>query len=114
MTSLSVAVGLVIGFSAGVGYALVVALCLIYGILATSDSAAITAGTVYAAAPGQRGATLAVHSFIGFMGGIIAPPVVGAVLDFAGRDTVDAWGYAFFAVAFGSLMALVAVAWRRR
>ena len=64
MTALSVALGLVIGFAAGFGYALVVVLCLLYGVLATGDSAAITAGTVVAAAPGQRGATLAVHSFI--------------------------------------------------
>ena len=109
ITSASMALSLVIGFSAGLSWGLAVALSLLYGILATGDSAALTAGTVGAAEPGQRGATLAMHSFIGFMGGIVGPPAVGAVLDAIGRDSVTGWGVAFFAVGFGSLLAFAAV-----
>ncbi len=109
VTGASMALSLVIGFTAGVSWGLVVALSLIYGVLATGDSAALTAGTVGAAEPGQRGATLAMHSFIGFMGGIVGPPAVGAVLDAIGRDSVAGWGVAFFAVGFGSLLAFAAV-----
>ena len=109
VTSVSMAMSLVIGFTAGVSWGFAVALSLIYGVLMTSDSAALTAGTVGAAEPGHRGATLAIHSFIGFMGGIVGPPAVGAVLDAIGRNSVTGWGIAFFAVGFGSLLAFAAV-----
>ncbi len=109
VTGASMAMSLVIGFTAGISWGLAVALSLIYGVLMTGDSAALTAGTVGAAEPGQRGATLAMHSFIGFMGGIVGPPAVGAVLDAIGRDSVSGWGFAFFAVGFGSLLAFAAV-----
>ena len=109
VTSASMAMSLVIGFTAGVSWGLAVALSLIYGVLMTGDSAALTAGTVGAAEPGQRGATLAMHSFIGFMGGIVGPPAVGAVLDAIGRNSIAGWGVAFFAVGFGSLLAFAAV-----
>jgi hypothetical protein len=49
------------------------------------------------------------HSFIGFMGGIVGPPAFGAVLDAVGRDSVAGWGVAFLAVGFGSLLAFAAV-----
>jgi MFS family permease len=109
VTGVATALSLVIGFTAGVSWGLAVALSLIYGIVATADSAALTAGTIAAAEPGQRGATLAMHSFIGFMGGIVGPPAVGAVLDAVGRDSVTGWGVAFFAVGLGSLLAFAAV-----
>ena len=109
VTGASMALSLVIGFTAGISWALAVALSLLYGVLMTGDSAALTAGTVGAAEAGQRGATLAMHSFIGFMGGIVGPPAVGAVLDAVGRDSVAGWGVAFFAVGFGSLLAFAAV-----
>ncbi len=109
VTGASMALSLVIGFTAGISWGLAVALSLIYGVLMTGDSAALTAGTIGAAEPGQRGATLAMHSFIGFMGGIVGPPAVGAVLDAVGRDSVMGWGVAFFAVGFGSLLAFAAV-----
>ena len=109
VTSASMAMSLVIGFTAGVSWGLAVALSLIYGVLMTGDSAALTAGTVGAAEPGQRGATLAMHSSIGFIGGIVGPPAVGAVLDAIGRNSIAGWGVAFFAVGFGSLLAFAAV-----
>ena len=47
-------------------------------------------------APGQRGATMAVHSFIGFAGAFVGPLVFGVVLDLAGgRESLFAWGLAF-------------------
>ncbi len=109
ITGASMAMSVVIGYTAGISWGLAVALSLIYGVLATGDSAALTAGTVGAAEPGQRGATLAMHSFIGFMGGIVGPPAFGAVLDAVGRDSVAGWGVAFLAVGFGSLLAFAAV-----
>lgn len=115
ITSASIAVGCVLGFSSGVSYTLAVMLCLVYGALLTGDSASLTAGTVSSAAPGQRGATLAMHAFIGFMGGIFAPPAVGVALDLSGgRGAVAGWGIAFMVCALGSVMAFIAVARQRK
>lgn len=108
VTLLSIGLSAVIGFSAA-NYWPVVVLCLLYGVLLTGDSAAITAGTVAAAAPGQRGATLAMHAFLGFMGGVFGPLAVGIVLDAASGGTVFGWGMAFIATGAGSAMALAAI-----
>lgn len=109
IAALSVALSLVLGSAAGVSYALVVALCLVYGALLTGDSAAITAGTVAAAATGLRGATLAMHAFIGFMGGIFGPALAGFVLDLAGADSVLGWSLAIASMGVGSLAVMFAV-----
>jgi MFS family permease len=115
ITALSILMGSMLGFSSGVSYTLAVILCMVYGALLTGDSASITAGTVSSAAPGQRGATLAMHAFIGFMGGIFAPPAVGLALDlFGGRGEVTGWGMAFIICALGSVMAFIAVARQRK
>lgn len=105
----SVALSLVLGASAGVSYGLVVGLSLLYGVLLTGDSGAITAGTVAAAAPGLRGATLAMHAFIGFMGGIFGPLAIGIVLDVMGAGSVLGWAVAIAVIGAGSAFALAAM-----
>lgn len=88
------------GVSAPLPFVLVVAVALVYSVTVSADSASLTAGAVEAASPGQRGATMAVHSFIGFGGGFIGPLAFGVTLDLAGgRDTVLAWGVAFAGLA---------------
>jgi MFS family permease len=91
----SMAVACVVGFAAGVGYGAATALCLAYNILIYADSSSLTAGTVGSAAPGKRGATLAVHATLGYTGGFVGPLVLGALLDFLGGETVRNWGLAF-------------------
>jgi MFS family permease len=85
-----------IGFTAGWSYRLVALLCLLYGGFVMADSASLTAGAVESATPGYRGATMAVHSSIGFLGAFLGPPIFGAALDLAGGpDKIAAWGFAF-------------------
>ncbi len=92
----SALVAAVSGFSAPLPFVLVVAVALLYSLTISADSASLTAGAVEAATPGQRGATMAVHSFIGFGGGFVGPLVFGMMLDMAGgRDSQLAWGVAF-------------------
>ncbi|MEE2954984.1 MAG: MFS transporter [Pseudomonadota bacterium] len=110
----SVLVSLITGAAAGVSYGLVVCLCLIYGVLLTGDSGAITAGTVAASEPGARGATLAMHAMIGFVGGILGPLCVGVVLDAAGDTSVLGWALAFAVMGAGSVAALVAISFIAR
>lgn len=104
----SVALSLMIGAAAGVAYGLAVGLCLLYGLLLTGDSGAITAGTVAEAVSGQRGATLAMHAFIGFMGGVFGPLVCGIVLDAAGASILG-WSLAIATMGLGSAAALAAI-----
>ncbi len=115
ITLASIALSLVLGAASGLSYGLVVALALLYGALLTGDSGAITAGSVAAAAPGQRGATLGMHAFIGFMGGVFGPATVGMVLDAAGGGgTVIGWALAIAAMGAGSAAALAALLIARR
>jgi MFS family permease len=109
VTLASIAVAAVTGFAGALSWPLAVILCLVYGALLTGDSAALTAGTVAAAAPGQRGATLAMHAFIGFLGGVFGPAAMGVTLDLAGGQSMLAWGLAFLVCAAGSAFALAVV-----
>ena len=106
----SVATAGLTGFSAGLPIALVAALALLYHMVIMGDSAALTGGAVAMAAPGQRGATLAVHSILGFGAGFIGPLAVGFVLDLAGgTGSRLAWGFAFLTMGVGSAAALAAI-----
>ncbi|MDA0219137.1 MAG: MFS transporter [Proteobacteria bacterium] len=101
----SFAVSAVVGFSAALPFTVVVAVCLIYAVTIQADSAALTAGAVAAAPPGHRGATLAVHSTLGFSGALFAPMVVGVVLDEAAPlGGTTAWGLAFLSMGAMGLL----------
>ena len=84
-----------VGFSSAVSYPMALAFVLIYGVVIWADSASLTAGTAGSAAPEQRGATLAVHSMIGYAGGFVGPLVIGSILDIFGAETPVGWGFAF-------------------
>lgn len=86
--------GCFIGFTAGLHFTLVAALCFLYGMANLFDSGALTAGLVAESPERQRGLTLAVYSFTGFGMASLAPLAFGAILDAAGRG-VAAWGLAF-------------------
>jgi len=97
-------------FAIGLGFLLEAPLwvltlaAVVYGVLVTGDSSSITAGAVAEAPRGYKGATLAVHSCIGFTGSFLGPLVFGTVLDAAsptgiGGDTVSSWIWAYAASA---------------
>jgi predicted MFS family arabinose efflux permease len=92
LAGMGVALG--VGFSAALSYALAAVAVLTYAALIWADSSSLTAGAAGSALPGQRGATLAVHSTLGYAGGFFGPLVVGIVLDLAGTGVVG-WGLAF-------------------
>lgn len=92
----SAALACVVGFAASLPFAVVAILCLVYGAATASDSGSLTAGTVAAADPEFRGATIAMHSLIGFAGGFIGSLVFGMTLDLIGPwSEIVAWGVAF-------------------
>ncbi len=73
-----------------------------------------TTGAILAAPPGGRGAVMAVHSMIGFIGAFLGPLAFGVVLDLAGADHLLGWGLAFAAMGLGVAMGPVALAILRR
>lgn len=105
-----------VGFSAPLPILMVFIIMAVYFLLVMGDSAALTAGLVAAAEPGRRGASMALHSLLGFSAGFVAPLAFGAVLDMAGGDErVSAWGLAFASLGIWCLLgALVSVVRGRR
>lgn len=112
---ISAALACVMGFSAFLPWFMVVAALSVYMLAVMGDSSALTSGVVAVALPSQRGATLAVHSFLGFGAGLLAPIAMGATLDLAGGNrSLFAWGLAFAVLGAGSAVGACAVAWAAR
>jgi predicted MFS family arabinose efflux permease len=102
----SAACACLLGLVGPLSYMVAVALLLLYGPIVWLDSASLTAGTAGTAAPSRRGATLAVHSMLGYIGGFIGPLAVGWILDAGGGMGRGTWAGAFVAIAALSLAAL--------
>jgi len=89
-----------IGFAAELPFLVVAILLVCYGITIAGESSSVTAGAVASAPTGYRGATMAVHSCIGFMGSFAGPLIFGMVLDFGQSSSLigsatATWGWAF-------------------
>ncbi len=82
------------------------ALCIVlYNAAIMADSSSITAGALSNAAPGLRGATMALHSTLGFAGGAVGPFIVGVMLDqFGGAMSAMAWTVALGQMALIGLV----------
>ena len=100
----SILIGATIGFIGSMSYAVAAVLLALYGIVIWLDSSSLTAGTAGTAEPSRRGATLAVHSMLGYAGGFVGPLLVGWILDLSGGMSQLGWGMSFLSVA--CLMAL--------
>lgn len=97
-----------LGFTSALSYMLVALLCLLHGITAAGESAAVTAGAIGTASSGYRGTTMALHSALGFFFAFIGPLAFGWVLDLAGGGSPVAWGLAY--ASMGVVMVLGALA----
>ena len=109
----SAAMAGVIGFGAALPYAGAAALVLVYAMLIWSDSSSLTAGSAGSAEAGRRGATLAVHSTLGYAGGFLGPLALGATLDLAGGASVLGWGLAFGHVTVALVAGALVFLWLR-
>ena len=88
-------------------YFFAVVVLLIYGGFISLDSSSLTAGSAGSADPERRGATLAVHSMLGYAGGFLGPLLVGWILDLAGGKNNAGWAFAYLTVAAIVVVALV-------
>lgn len=105
----------VLGFAAAVPWPIVAALVVLHMLLVMSDSSTLTAGMVGAADPRLKGATMAVHSTLGFGTGFVSPLVFGVALDLAGgNQSIVAWGIAFATLGAGAIAAPWLLGFARR
>jgi predicted MFS family arabinose efflux permease len=111
----SAAVAVVIGLAATMSPLVLLALVLIYGITVPADSGALTSGMSASAVPAQRGATMALHSTVGFGLSAAGAWVAGVALDAAGGPaSASGWLAAFCVLAAGVLLGPLALWWSRR
>ncbi len=104
-----------LGFLGHLPWTVLAALVVLHLLLIMSDSAALTSGMVEASDPALRGATMAVHSALGFGAGFVAPLAFGLALDLAGGNrSAFAWGVAFVTLGIGAVAAPVALGFVRR
>lgn len=99
-----------IGVTAEVSYTLAALAAIFYGIVVIFDSGSLTAGALGNAEPGYRGATIAVHSTLGFAGATMGPLMFGWTLDMAGGQTAMGWWAGFAHLAVVSLVGVAILA----
>jgi len=110
----SAVVALLIGVSADTSPWLLLPLVLVYAVTVLADSGALTSGMSMAATPDYRGATMAMHSTVGFSLSALGAWAVGVALDAAGGPlSPSAWMAAFTVLAAGVLVGPVALYWAR-
>jgi cyanate permease len=111
----SAAVAVVTGLFATMSPLFLLALVLIYGVTVPADSGALTSGMSASAVPAQRGATMALHSTVGFGLSAAGAWATGVALDAAGGPASAAgWLAAFAVLAAGVLLGPLALWWSRR
>lgn len=103
--ALSGACSMAIGWLGEFPWAVVVGLTVVYGWAIAADSAIYSTAVTETADKSKLGSTLAVHSFLGFMGGVVGPIVMGMVLDVVPESLK--WGVGFSATG---ALAIVAIA----
>ena len=110
--ALSGACSLALGWLIGFPWALIIAVSVIYGWATAADSAIYSTAVTEVATPSQLGSTMAIHSFLGFTGGVIGPIAAGAILDISPAPIK--WGLTFSVTALLALAAIIALARLRR
>jgi predicted MFS family arabinose efflux permease len=110
----SALVALLIGFFADSSPWLLLPLLLAYAFTVPADSGALTSGMTMAADPRFRGATMALHSTVGFSLSALGAWAIGVALDLAGGPSnPTAWMAAFAVLAAGILLGPAALYWSR-
>jgi predicted MFS family arabinose efflux permease len=101
-----------IGLAAGGPPMLLLALLLVYAFSVPIDSGALTSGMAASAHPDYRGATMALHSTVGFGLSAAGAWAVGVAIDAGGGvATPSGWLAGFLVMAAGILMGPLAL-WR--
>jgi predicted MFS family arabinose efflux permease len=109
-------VAILIGATAGTAApAALLTLLFVYSIAIPADSGALTSGMTLSAQPQYRGATMAMHSTIGFGLSAAGAWATGVAIDAGGgMGASTGWLLAFALMAVGGLAGPIAIWWSRR
>jgi MFS family permease len=111
----SAVVALLIGLSVSAPPAFLLGLLLLYAFTLPGDSGALTSGMTLSANPGERGATMALHSMVGFGMAAAGGSLVGLAIDAAGGPESDrGWSAAFILMALVIGTGPAILRWSRR
>jgi predicted MFS family arabinose efflux permease len=111
----SAVVAVAIGLSIQGSAALLLVLLFLYALTVPSDSGALTSGMAMSAVPSLKGATMAMHTTVGFGLSALGSWGAGIVLDLAGGpNTGSGWLAVFCLLAASILLGPVALWWSRR
>jgi predicted MFS family arabinose efflux permease len=111
---LSAITALAIGMAAGVSPWILLALVLLYALTVPGDSGSLTAGMAGAADVRSRGATMALHSTVGFGLSSLGAWGVGVALDLGGgAASASGWLAGFTVMAAGGLLGPLVLWWSR-
>jgi predicted MFS family arabinose efflux permease len=109
------AIALAIGLCAAMSPWLLLILILSYAVTIPADSGALTSGMAASAVPANRGATMALHSAVGFGLSAAGAWAAGVALDVGGGPaSPSGWLVAFAVLAAGVLVGPIALWWSRR
>ena len=101
-----------IGFAGTAAPIILLTLLFAYSIAIPADSGALTSGMTLSAQPEYRGATMALHSTVGFGLSAAGGWAVGVALDAGGGiNTSSGWLLAFLVMAVGGMFGPVALLW---
>jgi predicted MFS family arabinose efflux permease len=108
-------VGLAIGLCVGLSPWLILALILIYAVTIPADSGALTSGMTQSATPSAKGATMAMHSTVGFGLSALGAWGFGIALDAAGGPQSEgAWIAGFAVLSSAIFLGPLALWWSRQ
>jgi MFS family permease len=108
LVSSLLAVGLALSTAAP--WPVVLGLLLLHGLAIQADSGSLTSGMIGASDPDFRGATMALHSTVGFGASFVGPVAVGFALDaFGGTGSAAGWQAAYLVLALAVLAGLPAL-----
>ena len=102
----------IIGWIGDFPWALVVGVAVVYGWAIAADSAIYSTAVTEVSKSAQLGSTMAVQAFVGFMGGVVGPIMVGAILDLSPESI--RWGLGFSVIGLLSLVAIAGLLRVRR
>jgi predicted MFS family arabinose efflux permease len=109
------AIAALIGLAAGGPPLLLLGLILLYSLSVPIDSGALTSGMAASAHPDYRGATMALHSTVGFGLSAAGAWAVGVAIDAGGGvEAPSGWLAGFLVMAAGILMGPLALWWSGR
>ena len=112
MLGASLPCSLVFGWLFSAPLALVATVGLIYGIVVLADSPSYSATLMEVVPPRSLGGAFSIQMLFGWSATIVAPVVVGGILDFAkmiSPEQTAPWGIAFGILAVGPLVGLLAL-----